>query len=114
MRGLKHEHARLAAKVTGVAPYVGAWIETCTIKIHLAHVLVAPYVGAWIETTSYTLQQSAALVAPYVGAWIETLLSGVQQQNIGVAPYVGAWIETCHTCEGQQAKSRRTLRGCVD
>ena len=27
---------------------------------------------------------------------------------------MGVWIETCHTCEGQQAKSRHTLYGCVD
>ena len=33
---------------------------------------VAPYVGAWIETTEYLCRQAGHLVAPYVGAWIET------------------------------------------
>ena len=33
-----------------VAPYVGAWIETCKIAYCSQLVLVAPYVGAWIET----------------------------------------------------------------
>ena len=33
-----------------VAPYTGAWIETCLDK-HLGRCfLVAPYTGAWIET----------------------------------------------------------------
>ena len=34
----------------GVAPYVGAWIETATVKFLLSLKSVAPYVGAWIET----------------------------------------------------------------
>ena len=33
-----------------VAPYVGAWIETCHTNFRIIKVFVAPYVGAWIET----------------------------------------------------------------
>ena len=33
-----------------VAPYVGAWIETCTASHGVVSSGVAPYVGAWIET----------------------------------------------------------------
>ena len=33
---------------------------------------VAPYVGAWIETRHISLYELAWVVAPYVGAWIET------------------------------------------
>ena len=33
-----------------VAPYVGAWIETCLFQIIVVTLHVAPYVGAWIET----------------------------------------------------------------
>ena len=36
---------------------------------------VAPYVGAWIETTTRTARNNKGNVAPYVGAWIETCLS---------------------------------------
>ena len=37
-------------KLTAVAPYVGAWIETAD-NMSVRHTyLVAPYVGAWIET----------------------------------------------------------------
>ena len=34
----------------GVAPYVGAWIETKTGEPIFEDWNVAPYVGAWIET----------------------------------------------------------------
>ena len=77
-----------------VAPYVGAWIETLMIWLHVpllsSHPMwvrglkpdvrsnlctwigVAPYVGAWIETSSESLEDTRDFVAPYVGAWIET------------------------------------------
>ena len=42
-----------AAKI--VAPYVGAWIETCKLYNYLSQESVAPYVGAWIETASEIL-----------------------------------------------------------
>ena len=35
----------------GVAPYVGAWIETSISFKYAIFDIVAPYVGAWIETT---------------------------------------------------------------
>ena len=34
----------------GVAPYVGAWIETYSVAYIMHKHGVAPYVGAWIET----------------------------------------------------------------
>ena len=34
----------------GVAPHVGAWIETQTQRSRVAIIKVAPHVGAWIET----------------------------------------------------------------
>ena len=36
----------------GVAPHVGAWIETHTTHQVLQEENVAPHVGAWIETLS--------------------------------------------------------------
>ena len=58
-----------------VAPYVGAWIETLIISLHVIFVKVAPYVGAWIETYGGAWQYADETVAPYVGAWIETCSS---------------------------------------
>ena len=55
---------------------------------------VAPYVGAWIETGDSEDSEDGGQVAPYVGAWIETIRRGKKANSEGVAPYVGAWIET--------------------
>ena len=102
-------------KPVGVAPRVGAWIETimdykndiqdkshpvwvrglkqsyCNIGHH-EH--VAPRVGAWIETNSGTYSAIFAFVAPRVGAWIETSKRGSRYGCKHVAPRMGAWIET--------------------
>ena len=98
---------------TGVAPHVGAWIETLPgnpaegrspshptwvrgLKQHLyRHIFpltgVAPHVGAWIETGTPLTGKSYALVAPHVGAWIETSPRG-----------------------SMMGAASRTPRGCVD
>ena len=75
-----------------VAPYVGAWIETCTEQQRIRKFGVAPYVGAWIETGMPKESACGSIVAPYMGAWIETLPCST----------------TTMSCV------RRTLRGCVD
>ena len=50
VRGLKRYSLPPQTQDLTVAPYVGAWIETC-LKFYFFHVRqVAPYVGAWIET----------------------------------------------------------------
>ena len=36
--------------VRKVAPFVGAWIETCVLLYYAVGGIVAPFVGAWIET----------------------------------------------------------------
>ena len=50
VRGLKPPCEMMKIARWGVAPYVGAWIETLKGILKLALELVAPYVGAWIET----------------------------------------------------------------
>ena len=96
VRGLKQGIAAVQGMLIGVAPFVGAWIETVQLHTTLVGIeQVAPFVGAWIETRTYRLGICTFTVAPFVGAWIET-----QQKNnvfsVGtVAPFVGAWIETC-------------------
>ena len=50
VRGLKLLIGGLIDTIEGVAPYVGAWIETALRVIENGRRRVAPYVGAWIET----------------------------------------------------------------
>ena len=52
VRGLKHGTVVYIQSGDGVAPYVGAWIETFKKVATCCAPLVAPYVGAWIETYS--------------------------------------------------------------
>ena len=75
VRGLKHLIQIRKYGAHGVAPRVGAWIETVGIYTGIAGILVAPRVGAWIETFGKPERlRTGKLVAPRVGAWIETLL----------------------------------------
>ena len=62
----------IAATVLGVAPRVGAWIETDLQDFDTHIEKVAPRVGAWIETYNRLSAQYSINVAPRVGAWIET------------------------------------------
>ncbi len=51
-RGLKPVRvaARKAARSQRVAPFTGAWIETCSADGTHEILIVAPFTGAWIET----------------------------------------------------------------
>ena len=54
---------------------MGAWIETAEQFLETIGLGVAPRVGAWIETYNIPeLSTSELPVAPRVGAWIETFL----------------------------------------
>ena len=76
---------------------------------------VAPRVGAWIETTDAKLPCVCHLgVAPRVGAWIETRPGKGPEALIAVAPRVGAWIETLGQISGKIQHASRTPCGCVD
>ena len=72
VRGLKLFRRHRHNSVNGVAPYVGAWIETKDKQQLKIIFRVAPYVGAWIETFGLAGLANVVKVAPYVGAWIET------------------------------------------
>ena len=92
VRGLKQQGNGIWRPIDGVAPYVGAWIETPL----LAPVQFA--IGShptWVRGLKQILRQSAAIAER-------------------VAPYVGAWIETTIHCATPCFVNSRTLRGCVD
>ena len=71
MRGLKQTKFNVGEKVSTVAPYMGAWIET-DIDVELIQQLtVAHYMGAWIETqVSHQPAQGFALSHPI---WVRGL-----------------------------------------
>ena len=50
VRGLKPNAVAPYPAELGVAPHVGAWIETDVSLMLRISALVAPHVGAWIET----------------------------------------------------------------
>ena len=50
VRGLKQFAIYMFCPSFGVAPRVGAWIETVDRESKLTPSIVAPRVGAWIET----------------------------------------------------------------
>ena len=74
---------------------MGAWIETLLLMIIIIYQFVAPYVGAWIETCEQSTSNLRAVKSH--PTWVRGLKLG--KMKIGlikrlVAPYVGAWIET--------------------
>ena len=50
VRGLKLFSTKNKVFPIFVAPYMGAWIETCLEAQQSRQEPVAPYMGAWIET----------------------------------------------------------------
>ena len=95
---------------------MGAWIETNRWPSYRQSQGVAPRVGAWIETLPEDIEQEwNAIVAPRVGAWIETTeYTDIIIIAISVAPRVGAWIETVYSIMIIPLPMRRTPCGCVD
>ena len=77
---------------------------------------VAPFMGAWIET--FCLDDITGCnvdeVAPFMGAWIETMQTDDKKKEKYVAPFMGAWIETSAPPALAVVFFSRTLHGCVD
>ena len=72
---------------------MGAWIETNQLFKETNFVGVAPYVGAWIETRPERLRARRRTSHPM---WVRGLKphDATSRSRRTVAPYVGAWIET--------------------
>ena len=93
MRGLKLQFGQLLGKLQGVAPFVGAWIETSDYAQNI-----------------FGFDRSHPL-------WVRGLkLGGLILSSMIqlVAPFVGAWIETNKEFANGKFRQSRTLCGCVD
>ena len=95
---------------------MGAWIETGSSANDADLAFgVAPYMGAWIETLFFNFNYSLSCVAPYMGAWIET---NYQQARIAWAQESRPiWVRGLKLARGDlpmNPPSRRALYGCVD
>ena len=84
----------------------------CLVK-YMTTLKVAPYVGAWIETCCYLFSHCGFLSHPM---WVRGLKLHIVYFILidKVAPYVGAWIETIKTRKKVYERVCRTLCGCVD
>ena len=71
VRGLKQGGYRQEIPQRGVAPRVGAWIETPRAAYLVESCIgVAPRVGAWIETSQRVLANSNSMSHP---VWVRGL-----------------------------------------
>ena len=72
VRGLKLRKPMYRPCLPGVAPHVGAWIETsrpcATVCLPTSH----PMWVRGLKPNGEDLKKAEFLVAPHVGAWIET------------------------------------------
>ena len=94
VRGLKQRHLKKHETKDGVAPHVGAWIETEVGSRQSATCSVAPHVGAWIETRERTLSAEPTESHPMWVRGLKLLSDAMSSTLLSVAPHVGAWIET--------------------
>ena len=63
-RGLKLSRCSGLWSFRGVAPHVGAWIETVPLDKFTRKAVVAPHVGAWIETFTESFAVGATKSRP--------------------------------------------------
>ena len=98
VRGLKLQQNFRQQENYGVAPRVGAWIETAGSSHPLRLSLSHPVWVRGLKLQNGEPVRQKPLVAPRVGAWIETFWLKVVAMEWCVAPRVGAWIETLRPC----------------
>ena len=87
-RGLKPELTSSISQLGGVAPRVGAWIETLDTFANFSGVTVAPRVGAWIETFPESEGQDILGSRP---AWARGLKPGQSNNGRTADPSRPAW-----------------------
>ena len=104
----------LCIKQTGVAPFVGAWIEIVAGSPTI--VIVDGSLPSWergLKSTTTTIGAPVYIVAPFVGAWIEILGTILGTESM---PSLPSW-ERGLKFKYFSARSFlpcRSLRGSVD
>ena len=135
MRGLKQDIGRKQPYGCGVAPYVGAWIETFISAIVASMFLSHPTWVRGLKLIGESIRKARQAVAPYVGAWIETSTIVLNSSIVSSHP---TWVRGLKLDEIERAQVKemshptwvrglklnrakssnkakgRTLRGCVD
>ena len=127
----------IEGNANGVAPYVGAWIETRqpTRKKKPTRLSHPTWVRGlkrskewwdaqpkkshptWVRGLKHGGGEHIRLLERSHPTWVRGLKLMATECNEcphAVAPYVGAWIETLVWDALLIARTRRTLRGCVD
>ena len=103
----QHQHGHSDSEF--VAPYMGAWIETCKRIRSSRHKNVAPYMGAWIETLKATECQCRLTRRTLYGCVDWNPLVTLIIMDVFVAPYMDAWIETTCACEDRSHDSSHPI-----
>ena len=118
-RGLKHGGVCDLVDVHVVAPFTGAWIETCRRRRWRSRRRSRPSRARGLKLGGVSYQGMTP-VAPFTGAWIETCRRGRQNRGACVAPFTGAWIETgCRRaawsrCRSRPSRARGLKLPCAD
>ncbi len=115
-RGLKYIDGAKFARITGVAPFAGAWIEIFYAEMpYRAAKRSLPSRERGLKSPVRVLIAKIFHVAPFAGAWIEISPDvGYPNGPAKVAPFAGAWIEIQRKCVLCTSAERRSLRGSVD
>ena len=114
MRGLKLKQSGNIEIEDGVAPYVGAWIETYYDHEEGFFLTSHP---TWVRGLKLRLFASPLGYDRSHPTWVRGLkptFADDDKHPGRVAPYVGAWIETSSSSTSFSPMLCRTLRGCVD
>ena len=64
---------RIVEVIEHVAPYTGAWVETCNLSNTTGAVTRRTLYRCVGRNHPSNHQKKVATVAPYTGAWVETL-----------------------------------------
>ena len=114
VRGLKPKFGVIMIKPIGVAPRVGAWIETPSVCAYLYFITSHP---VWVRGLKQEDGKKRHVLCASHPVWVR----GLKQEWFGrnrlrqkVAPRVGAWIETPPQQSYTRLQRRRTPCGCVD
>ena len=99
---------------SGVAPYVGAWIETAHQLLRLFYARSLPTWERGLKRQQRTTVHIVLAVAPYVGAWIETWDGRCPCRARESLPTWERGLKLGRSFKSTGTEGGRSLRGSVD